>query len=479
MLSLEYVKSLVTQFKANEDGNIAMMMGVGVLVLVASVGLAIDTLGARNAQQELQSHLDVISMAIVTSGIVDAAEQQTFAQELLEANDYNIDPANLTIQITPAGEVSVTGRTEYELAFGGIFNKSKLDVSAHSSAIAGGTSVTDPVDVVLVLDTTGSMAGTKMTALQSSANLLIDTLDGGGSQVQMGVVPFAAYVNVGLNNRNEFWLDLQPEVVTKQEHQQILVTPGYCAGNPNATLTRYRDGVAETYTGCDNYVDDVYMDGPLITVTEQEPWHGCVLSRSRGGSGTSTLHLNDEEWAHEPVSTLNRGDWMCGLSPLLPLTNQLADARASINGLAADGDTYMPGGIAWGWRVLTPNAPFTGGRANTKQVMVIMTDGANSMYKGFGRTHPRIDFGGPNETADVDRVTDHTETLCQNVKNDNIEVFTIAFEVTDAATRNMLSGCADSTANYFDARNAQELEDAFEEIGNSIASGTGEARLTR
>ena len=139
----------------------------------------------------------------------------------------------------------------------------------------------------------------------------------------------------------------------------------------------------------------------------------------------------------------------------------------------------MPGGIAWGWRVLTPNAPFTGGRANTKQVMVIMTDGANSMVKGGGRTHPRIDFGGPNEIADVNRVTDHTETLCQNVKNDNIEVFTIAFEVTDATTRNMLSGCADSTANYFDARNAQQLEDAFEEIANSIADGNGEARLTR
>ena len=159
MLSLEYVKSLVTQFKANEDGNIAVMMGVCGLVLVASVGLAIDTLGARKAQHELQSHLDVISIAIATSGIVDAAEQQTFAQELLEANDYNIDPANLTIQMTPAGEVSVTGRTEYELALGGVFNKSKLDVRAHSSAIAGGTSVTDPVDVVLVLDTTGSMAG--------------------------------------------------------------------------------------------------------------------------------------------------------------------------------------------------------------------------------------------------------------------------------------------------------------------------------
>ena len=475
---LHDIKSSFTRLKVNEDGNVAVMMAVSGLAFIALVGLAIDTVGARNAQQELQSHLDVISMAVATSGIEDSAERLAFAQGLLRANEYEIDPANLKIQVTPDGEVSVSGRAEYELALGGVFNKDKLDVSANSSAIAG-ASVLDPVDVVLVLDTTGSMAGTKMTALQSSANLLIDTLDGGGgSQVQMGVVPFAAYVNVGLNNRNEFWLDLQPEVVTKQEHQQILVTPGYCAGNPNATLTRYRDGVAETYTGCDNYVDDVYMDGPLITVTEQEPWHGCVLSRSRGGSGTSVLHLNDEEWANEPVSTLNRGDWMCGLSPLLPLTNQLADARASINGLAADGDTYMPGGIAWGWRVLTPNAPFTGGRTNTKQVMVIMTDGANSMVKGGGRTHPRIDFGGPNEIADVNRVTDHTETLCQNVKNDNIEVFTIAFEVTDAATRNMLSGCADSTANYFDARNAQQLEDAFEDIGNSLTQG-GTARLTR
>ena len=474
---LHDIKSSFTRLKVNEDGNVAVMMAVSGLAFIALVGLAIDTMGARNAQQELQSHLDVISMAVATSGIEDSAERLAFAQGLLRANEYEIDPADLKIQVAPDGEVSVSGRAEYELALGGVFNKDKLDVSANSSAIAG-ASVLDPVDVVLVLDTTGSMAGTKMTALQSSANLLIDTLDGGGSQVQMGVVPFAAYVNVGLNNRNEFWLDLQPEVVTKQEHQQILVTPGYCAGNPNATLTRYRDGVAETYTGCDNYVDDVYMDGPLITVTEQEPWHGCVLSRSRGGSGTSVLHLNDEEWANEPVSTLNRGDWMCGLSPLLPLTNQLADARASINGLAADGDTYMPGGIAWGWRVLTPNAPFTGGRANTKQVMVIMTDGGNSMVKGVGRTHPRIDFGGPNETADVNRVTDHTETLCQNVKNDNIEVFTIAFEVTDAATRNMLSGCADSTANYFDARNAQQLEDAFEDIGNSLTQG-GTARLTR
>ena len=83
MLSIEYVKSLVTQFKANEDGNIAVMMGVGGLVFAASVGFAIDTLGARNAQNELQSHLDVISIAIVTSGIAVSYTHLTLPTILL------------------------------------------------------------------------------------------------------------------------------------------------------------------------------------------------------------------------------------------------------------------------------------------------------------------------------------------------------------------------------------------------------------
>lgn len=387
MLSFQNIKSVFTRLKVNEDGNMAIMMAVAGLTLATATGLALDVMGAQSSKQKLQDQLDGISLAIATSGIANADEQKALAQDLLAANEYNIDPANLTIQTAPNGEIHVTGQTVYHLALGGLFNKETMNIKAQSSAIAGGASVADPIDIVLVLDTTGSMKGTKLAALKSSANQLIDGLSG-GNQVQMGVVPFAAYVNVGLNNRHEPWLDVQPEKSeTTMEHEQILVTPGYCRGNPKATLTRYRDGVPETYTGCDDKVDDVYKDGPLIAVTKEEKWHGCVLSRNRGTNYTSTLHLNDHEWMNEPVSTLNRNDWMCGNSPLLPLTNQLTDAKASINALVADGDTYMPAGVVWGWRVLTPNAPFTGGRANTKQVMIIMTDGANSMYKGLGRTH--------------------------------------------------------------------------------------------
>lgn len=479
MLSLQKMKSAFTGFKVNEDGNIAIITAVSGVALLAMTSLGVDMMGARSSQQELQSHLDVVSMALATSGITGTEAQKTFAQDLMLANGYDLDPANLTIQMTSAGEIQVTGHTTHKLSFGAVFNKDTVEVSAQSSAVAATGSVSDPTDIVLVLDTTKSMEGAKLAALKSSANKLIDAMSGSGSsQVQIGVVPFAAYVNVGLQNRNESWLDLQPEKsVTTTEYEQILVTPGYCRGNPNATLTKYNDGVPETYIGCDDYVDDVYKDGNPITVTKEEKWHGCVLSRSRGSGYTSTLHLHDQEWLTEPVSTLNRNDWMCG-SPLLPLTSNFSEAKASINGIVANWDTYMPAGIAWGWRVLTPNEPFTGGRSNSKQVMVIMTDGVNSMYKGEGRTHPRIEQGTADGVTQLARTNQDVSTLCQNVKNDNIEVYTIAFEVNDFNTKNLLRSCADSTANYFDAQNTQELEDAFLEIADSITDGV-QPRLTR
>ena len=172
MLSLQNIKSIFTRFKVNEDGNFAIMAAIGGLTLVAAIGLSLDMLGARKSQQELQSHLDMISIAVATSGIEDAAEQRAFALELLKAHDYKIDPASLDIQMDASGEVHVTGQSTYKLALGGVVKKDQMAIRGDSSAIAGGTSVTDPVDVVLVLDTTGSMAGTKMTALQSSACLL-------------------------------------------------------------------------------------------------------------------------------------------------------------------------------------------------------------------------------------------------------------------------------------------------------------------
>ena len=50
-----------------------------------------------------------------------------------------------------------------------------------------------------------------------------------------------------------------------------------------------------------------------------------------------------------------------------------------------------------------------------------------------------------------------------------MEVYTIAFDLDDAATKNMLKQCASGPKYYYDASNATELKSAFDSIGRDLA----------
>ena len=49
--------------------------------------------------------------------------------------------------------------------------------------------------------------------------------------------------------------------------------------------------------------------------------------------------------------------------PILPLTDNRTDVESAIDAMVAYPamGTYIPTGLAWGWRVLSPGAPFTEG----------------------------------------------------------------------------------------------------------------------
>jgi hypothetical protein len=61
-----------------------------------------------------------------------------------------------------------------------------------------------------------------------------------------------------------------------------------------------------------------------------------------------------------------------------------------------------------------------------------------------------------------------TATLCTNIKNRGIQIYTVAYEVTDAATLTLLRNCASGPDFAFDARSATALADSFRQIGLSL-----------
>ena len=122
----------------------------------------------------------------------------------------------------------------------------------------------------------------------------------------------------------------------------------------------------------------------------------------------------------------------------------------------------------WGWRTLDSRAPFqeAAGRNDneTDKIMIVMTDGANTRSKN-GRFHE----GQSQANAD-----NQAQRLCTSIKNENITVYTIAYEVGDTTTENLLRDCASDADKYFDATNAGDLMEAFDVIAASLT----ELRIT-
>src|SRR5690606_2000756 len=71
---------------------------------------------------------------------------------------------------------------------------------------------------------------------------------------------------------------------------------------------------------------------------------------------------------------------------IVPLTNQRATLESTISSLISwhRGGTFSNVGMVWGWRVISPEAPFEEGLPyNTPKydkVVVLMTDGENGYY---------------------------------------------------------------------------------------------------
>jgi len=93
----------------------------------------------------------------------------------------------------------------HEPFFAKILGKKTIDISVAAESLLPSLNA---FDIALVLDRTGSMAGTNLTNLKTAATDFLNDMDDGNNDVKVSVVPFAQYVNIGLDYANQSWLDL-------------------------------------------------------------------------------------------------------------------------------------------------------------------------------------------------------------------------------------------------------------------------------
>ncbi len=185
-------------------------------------------------------------------------------------------------------------------------------------------------------------------------------------------------------------------------------------------------------------------------------WTGCV------GSRNYPANVEDADYAVNRVPAVDGVD--CP-DAILPLTDDKGKILAAISGMNAIGWTYIAEGATWGWRVLSDQAPFTGGlsyadlkKRGGKKVLILLTDGMNTKAP----TYPLHD------SADTTLADTLTARVCEDVKKKEITVYTIAFDVTDSGVRSLLEDCGTTPGHYFAPDNSSELAAAFAEIAASL-----------
>jgi Mg-chelatase subunit ChlD len=361
-----------------------------------------------------------------------------------------------TISIDLDKGVSVSASFDKPTSMLSLAGISTLKVSAKSTAAFQTGS---EIEAVLVVDNSFSMEGARMLELRAAADQFLDeVLEDDSGRVKIGVVPFNNYVNVGTDKAGESWLHLPASYSTVDNE---------CSYDHAASLALgcAIDTDCISDYACSEYVCPTGIN-PVTTCTPQTrnfTWYGCVESRPEPHD------VSDEDYAlQKEQARLNYTPWGCQTA-ILPLTAKRSEIDTYLNGLVAEGDTYIATGLSWGMKVLSSQAPFTEGADETvfknrggRKILILMSDGENTRSVndwGTGRDH----WGD-----DVDDANDRTVAACNAVKSANVEVYTIAFGMSDTETLAILEGCASDIEQFYNASDASMLMSAFEDIGKAF-----------
>ncbi|MFN0023387.1 MAG: vWA domain-containing protein [Parvularculaceae bacterium] len=391
-------------FVKDDRGNIAILFGIAIFVILAAAGAAIDFLRIDKARTALNEAGDAALIAAArhkgANPDADNYRLTEIARRLFDAqmrNEPDVSIGAFAISFnTDASVFRLDVDADLDLLIMGLFGAEAYTLDTVAEAKLGKPPY---IELAMALDVTGSMnSNGKLATLKSASVSLIDTLFGQpGADVRIGIAPFAQYVNIS-----------------------------------------------------DTHVGAIWLEPPAGA------WGGCA------GSRPFPFNVEDREFAVVKVPGLNPSACPPAVTPLTDDAEALKDR---IDALTASGWTYIPAGLMWGWSLLSSQEPFTEGvtyaelpAKNGIKALMLMTDGANTRAPDYP-TH---------NLADAALANDLTRDVCENIKPTDIVIYTIAFEVTDTAIKDILRNCATTPAYYFDAENSADLIDAFGSIAASL-----------
>lgn len=506
MLLLNYLyrsRGGLKRFALRQDGAIAIVFALVLIPIMLMVGVVVDLSRVYSVRRDILQAADSAGISALLFRTADSSKLEGHFKKYFAAN-YDATKesvTNLTTTLTISSERIHSWITaDVPMVFMQIAGYSHVTVNVESTVLRR----MNDLDLALVLGVADSMKGYRMQAMTKAAKGLVDILsedtDYAKDHLQIGLVPFASTVNIGAAAMAEWktkgWLDVD----NKSSVNGINFDGSDAETN---VFTIYGQLKKVTWFGC------VEARSKGLDVTDTPPSSGnsnslwvpyfapdepdfkyyhnnYMLDKVEGSAEERQRSVVKYEGSKVPQSALGNvfgPNQLCNKSEIIDLTNNTKLLKQRISTLTADGWTHIPLGAVWGWRLLTPGAPYTKGRDpdtdKVVKVMVVLTDGQNTYPQASSSSHNGSDYSSYGYITD-DRIAadtvsdapkalnDKLDTICTNAKKDGIVIYTITFQVNDKTAKQVMEDCASSAMHYYDSSSSSALKKAFEAIALSL-----------
>ncbi len=346
----------LARFTRDEGGSLIVFALVLFLLMAMMGGVALDVMKREARQTALMNTLDRATLA--AAALTQDLDPESVVRDYVNKSGLGVDLQEITVvQSVNGRSVAAKGVVDSNPLFLHLIGIDKFDAIGGSAAEQRITNV----EIVLVLDVSGSMSGAKIANLRTAASEFVQTVLAGDTdnRVSITIVPYNAQVNLG------------PVLRAK-----------YNAANQH--------GVANV--NCLELQSTLY-GAPGISRTTSIPM--AAFADVTNGTNQTTSYV---AWNNSSYATMLTSAPFCRNETRnivrLP-SNNVATLQSQINALQAGGNTSITLGMKWGVALLDPTArgmyseliaanqipayyegrPYDYTDTEAMKVVVLMTDG--------------------------------------------------------------------------------------------------------
>jgi Flp pilus assembly protein TadG len=490
------------KFADDARGAVAVLVALAAVPLIGSIGIGVDSARGYIAQSRLSAAVNAAALAGGNSFFASTRDDDirmifhtNFPDGYLGAS---VSGPTIIADETNQ-KITVSANATIPNSFMQLFGSDSVTVSASAEV----TRKMKALEVVLSMDISGSMGTkdpgqtmTRLAASQQAAKELINILFGGDTSkdlLNIGLVPWSSKVNVmiegqafnsGLNKTVAVPTFTAPDIGRVQSkvyyanNSPVPLLEAPPAGWKGCVFNRYINDATDANDG------DI-RDGTFSGGGKDWPAWAPVLP---GDYADATVVA---KWGGEPVngSDSHGHPKRCALAPsgeectacptvgITPLQHDKSVISGAVDKLAAGGNTNLPAGLAWAWRVLTTDSPFEHTittEYTPDRAIVLMTDGENCA--AYGDAYKAV-FGLCSSSSARDKMNARAEKLAANIKATGVVIYVVQFVEDSSTLKAFLKKVASGpdAPYYYYAPDPSALKGAFHEIANHLS----ELRLSK